>query len=321
MIELHELSFHGTALQRPECVICTARGRLYTADWRGGIGVVDPDGSTRFILPRDPGLKLLPNGIALMPDGSFLVAHLGAETGGVFRLWRDGSLEPFLVELEGRPLPPTNYPHHDSKGRTWITVSTRLVPRALGYRGDHADGFIVLKDRHGARIVADGLGYTNECLVDPSGDWLYVNETFGRKLSRFRIERDGSLGAKQVVAEFGAGVFPDGLTFDASGDVWITSVISNRLIRVDRSGRQELLLDDGDEAHLAWVEEAYTAGRLGRPHLDDVKSSLLRNISSLAFGGADLRTGYLGCLLGDRIASFRSPVAGSPPAHWNWDID
>jgi hypothetical protein len=57
---------------------------------------------------------------------------------------------------------------------------------------------------------------------------------------------------------------------------------------------------------------------MGRPHLDQVVSRRLRNISSLAFGGADLRTGYLGCLLGDSIATFRSPVAGFPPAHWTW---
>jgi hypothetical protein len=44
----------------------------------------------------------------------------------------------------------------------------------------------------------------------------------------------------------------------------------------------------------------------------------LKNISSIAFGGPDLRTAYLGCLLGDALATFRSPVAGAPPAHWNY---
>lgn len=321
MIELDRLSFHGSALNRPECVVCTARGRVYAADWRGGIGIVEPDGSTRFLVARDPGFELKPNGIALMPGGSFLIAHLGAETGGVFRLDRDGALSPFLTELDGRPLPPTNFAHHDSLGRTWITVSTRLVPRALGYRRDVADGFVILKDAHGARIVADGLGYTNECLVDPSGEWLYVNETFARKLSRFRIARDGSLSGKEVVFAFGSGVFPDGLTFDAEGGVWITSVVSNRVLRLDRHGRLDMILEDSEAGHLAWVEEAFLAGKLGRPHLDTVKGLRLRNITSLAFGGPGLKTAYVGCLLGDQIASFPSPVAGWAPVHWDWDVD
>ena len=62
----------------------------------------------------------------------------------------------------------------------------------------------------------------------------------------------------------------------------------------------------------------YQASDMGRPHLDGIKSRRLRNISSLAFGGADLRTAYLGCLLGDSLATFRSPVAGTPPVHWNY---
>jgi hypothetical protein len=43
-----------------------------------------------------------------------------------------------------------------------------------------------------------------------------------------------------------------------------------------------------------------------------------RNVSSLAFGGPDGRTAWLGCLLSDSLATFRSPVAGLPPSHWEW---
>ena len=45
-------------------------------------------------------------------------------------------------------------------------------------------------DEAPARVVADGLGYTNECAIHPSGQWLYVNETFARRLSRFRLAAD-----------------------------------------------------------------------------------------------------------------------------------
>jgi hypothetical protein len=57
---------------------------------------------------------------------------------------------------------------------------------------------------------------------------------------------------------------------------------------------------------------------MGRAHLDNLPSRVLRNVSSLAFGGPDLRTAYVGCLLGDSIAVFDSPVAGHPPAHWRY---
>ena len=86
------------------------------------------------------GEPLKPNGIALLKDGSFLLAHLGAETGGVFRLSRDGHTQPFLRTVDGLELPPTNYVVEDASGRTWITISTRLTPRAMGYRRSCNDG-------------------------------------------------------------------------------------------------------------------------------------------------------------------------------------
>ena len=34
----------GTGLVRPECVLATASGDIYTADWRGGVAHLRPDG-------------------------------------------------------------------------------------------------------------------------------------------------------------------------------------------------------------------------------------------------------------------------------------
>ena len=316
---LEALTWHGHDLQRPECVLTTARGDIYTADWRGGVSHITVDGAQNFYLAQAvSGETLKPNGIALLKDGSFLLAHLGAERGGVHRLQRDGRTEPFLLHVDGAALPPTNFVVEDGVGRFWVTVSTRLSPRALGYRKSCNDGFVAVVDKNGARIAADGLGYANECAVHPSGRWLYVNETFSRKLSRFAIWSDSSLGPKEVVCEFGAGTFPDGLAFDVDGCAWVVSIVSNRLIRVAPDGTQTVWLEDADPDHLAWVEAAYQANEMGRPHLDGVKSKTLKNISSIAFGGADLRTGYLGCLLGDAVAALPMPVAGHPPVHWHF---
>ncbi|MGE5791367.1 MAG: SMP-30/gluconolactonase/LRE family protein [Bacteroidota bacterium] len=318
-IPLESLRFIGRGLHRPECVLATARGDLYAADWRGGVARIAPGGSHELYTGKLPGGRALrPNGIALRPTGSFLLADLGETAGGVFELFRDGRVQPFLTAVDGVELPPTNFVAEDAAGRVWITVSTRKHPRSLDYRPDCAGGFIVLADGKGARIVADGIGYTNEAIVSPDGRWLYVNETFGRRLSRFPIRPDGSLGAKEVVTTFGHGTYPDGLTFDAEGHVWITSVVSNRIIRVAPDGAQALMLEDADPAHLEECEQAYLSGTMGRPHLDKLPSRVLRNVSSLAFGGPDLRTAYVGCLLGDSIAMFDSPVAGHPPPHWRW---
>jgi sugar lactone lactonase YvrE len=316
---LGNLGWRGQDLQRPECVLATADGDLYTADWRGGVAHLRADGSQTLYAGHLPdGGDLRPNGIALQPDGSFLLAHLGPERGGVYRLTRDGRVEPWLLQVQGLPLPPTNFVLPDAEGRTWVTVSTRRTPRALGYRREGGDGFIVCVDARGARVVADGLGYTNEVALHPGGAWLYVNETFARRLTRFAVQADGSLGERQLVAAFGPGTFPDGLAFDEEGAVWVVSIVSNRLIRVMPDGTQTVWLQDAEPAHLAWVEAAYDSGTMDRPHLDGIRSEVLRNISSIAFAGADRRTAVLGCLLGDRLATLTMPAAGVAPIHWNY---
>ncbi|HEV7256901.1 MAG TPA: SMP-30/gluconolactonase/LRE family protein [Bosea sp. (in: a-proteobacteria)] len=318
-LSLDDVSLIGSGLSRPECVLATAKGDLYTADWRGGVAHLRPDGTQTLYTGQTADLPegLRPNGIALEPDGSFLLANLGSEAGGVWRVTRDGQVAPYWTQIDGAPIAPSNYLVRDHVGRLWLTVSTTMVPRSLDYRSDSKSGFIAVMDEKGARIVADGLGFTNECQISQDRRWLYVNETYGRRLSRFALRDDASLGPKEVIHEFGEGQFPDGLAFDIEGKIWIAGVISNQLMRIDpESGHCEIMLSETDPAHVAWVEQAYQANALGRPHMDTNPSTKLRNLSSIAFGGPDLRTGYLGCLLGDAIAVTRLDVAGVPPVHW-----
>lgn len=298
----------GRDLHRPECVHCTAQGDVFVSDWRGGVTRIRSDGSQQ-LFKGDRAVKT--NGFAILPDRSFLLAHLGDDDGGVFRLASDGALSVFLDDL-----PPTNFVH--AHGDTvYVTVSTRLVPRTLARKPGYADGFIVCVDRRGTRVVAEGLGYTNECKVDPTRKWLYVNETFGKRLSRFALRPDGDLGARETVAEFGAGTFPDGLDYDAEGGVWITSVFSNRLMRIAPGGEQRVLLEDNDSRFVARIEEQFARGELVRDVHPEVPAKLIRNLSSSAFGGEDLRTLYLGCLQDSRIYRMPSPVAGARPPHWD----
>ena len=325
LVSAAALARRGAGLNRPECVLATAAGDLYTADWRGGVAHIRPDGTQAFYAGRlpqaaDANRPTRPNGIALRRDGSFLMADLGEELGGVYALTRDGQVREVLTRVDGLNLPPSNFVAEDAQGRIWLTVSTRLAPRALAYNNRVADGFIVLIDEKGARIVADGLGFTNEALVSPDGQWLYVNETYHKKMSRYPLRANGSLGTKEVFTTFGHGAFPDGFAFDSAGGIWVACVIGNQLIRVAPDGSQQVILDDGNAEYVDWVEAAYAKAELGRPHMDKPHATQLKNISSIAFGGADLRTVYLGCLGGDSIAQFRLPdqldLRGHAPVHW-----
>lgn len=315
-----ELRFRGSGLIRPECVVTHVSGWLFTADWKesGGIAAIAPDGRVIRTLARRPaGDPLRPNGIALEASGSFLIAHLGATEGGLFRLYGDGRVEPVLLAVADAPLPPCNFPLIDRRGRIWLTVSTRVIPRADDYRASAASGFIVLIDDRGARIVADGLGYANECVLSADESQLFVNETFARRLTCFAVAEDGSLHGRRTIATFGAGEFPDGVARDSQEHLWVTSFVSNRVLRVSPSGAVVTVLEDCNPAHVTAVEQAFRADALGRPHLDATPSRILPNLSSLSFGGTGLATAHLGTLLGDRVGCFDAAVQGAAHVHYD----
>ena len=316
-LSVDDIAFVGEDIQRGECVMTTRSGDMFLPDKRGGINIIRANGKTERIMAKNAPEGFLPNGIALLPDRSFLMADLGPG-GGVWHMDQAGHMTPRLMEVHGRKLEPTNFVGIDRKGRTWVTVSTHQVPREQAMKKGCGDGYIIVMDGRGARVVAEGIGFTNEAIVDPGGEWLYVNETIARCTSRFPILEDGSLGRKEIFAQYGAATFPDGFTFDAEGGVWIVSVVSNRVIRATPDGKQHVVIQDADPAWLEKVEEAFQDGTYDRSYLDSGGKRPLANLSGIAFGGADLKTVYLASLFGTRVGTFRSPVAGARPVHWEF---
>lgn len=311
----------GHRLVRPECVLTHSSGLLFTSNCAdsGGISVICSNGDTHSQLGTNLQNPIKPNGIALESNGHFLLAHLGSTDGGVYRLAPNGAISDVITHANGYPLPPTNFIAIDNTGRLWLTVSTTVIPRADDYRKRACTGFIAVAEQGqtNARIVASNLAYANECVVDLNNNCVYVNETFGRRLLRFELASDGTLSDRHVLTTFSSGTYPDGLTLEESGNLIVTSIVSNRVIKVSPDGKQELILEDADSAFVEAAESAYRDDCLSSKHLASTGKTKLANISSLAFGGDDRSTAYIGNLLGSYLHSFDTAMHGVAPSHWN----
>jgi sugar lactone lactonase YvrE len=187
------------------------------------------------------------------------------------------------------------------------------------FRPDIADGYIALIDERGIRIVADGFAFTNEVRLDANEEWLYVVETTGQRITRLRVQDDGSLTGREVFGpgKLGKGGFPDGIAFDAYGNLWGTLIMSDVIFVLTPEGDYLELLVDGAPQATAAVEAAFRAGRATPECLLASGGTLAPWFASLTFGGPDLRTCYIGSLRGTRIPFFRAPVAGLPMVHWH----
>jgi gluconolactonase len=316
-VDRSAIAYRGAGLRRPECVLAEADGTLWCSDARGGVMQLRADGSQSVVVPVNAAEEgaSLPNGIALSANGDFLLANWG--TCAIERMSRDGRVTSLCTRIDGRPLGKTNFVLRDSKHRVWFTVTTREEPWTRQLQTKAADGYIGVIDERGARIVAEGFSGTNEIRFDLHEEWLYVVESTGWRISRLRVQADGTLTDREV---FGPPVLPgipDGFAFDAFGNLWVTLTMADRLIALTPEGTMLTLLDDGDAAANAELRQRFDAGTLTPEFMERTHGEIAPWMASIAFGGPDLRTVYLGSVLGTRIPYFRSPVAGRPMIHWS----
>jgi sugar lactone lactonase YvrE len=88
------------------------------------------------------------------------------------------------------------------------------------------------------------LDDTNGLAVDPSGRWLYVDRTFSPdgEVDRVLISNPSRV---EVVGRLGTGVFPDDMTIDKRGILYITGFISGKIHRLDPRTHESCAIASG----------------------------------------------------------------------------
>ena len=328
-IDRSSLQYAGSDLQRPECILAERDGTLWSADARGGVVRIRPDGTQETVIQKSSEdferagseatrylTGTLPNGLAFARNGDFLIANFGNDRLEV--MTRRGDSRVMADSIDGAAVGKVNFVLRDSKDRIWITVSTRIKNWMHALRTDLADGYVARYEDGKFRMVADGFHFTNEIRFDAREEFLYVVETTGGCISRLRVDAKGELRDREVFGpqSLGKGAWPDGIAFDSFGNLWGTLVYSDKLFVLTPEGDLRVLLDEGDPAKVEALERQFFRGAVTEDVLFATGRGIAPWMASVTFGGADLRTVYIGSLKGKRIPYFRSPVAGLPMVHW-----
>jgi sugar lactone lactonase YvrE len=322
------VSYIGHALQRPECILAERDGSLWTADARGGVVHLRPDGAQELItqcVAKDfsgGGEEVsrfvtgtLPNGLAFARSGDFLIANFGTDR--LELMSRTGETRTLIDAIDGEPIGKVNFVLRDSKDRLWLTISTRIKDWTRAVRPSLADGYVAVHDGTSLRIVADGFRFTNEIRFDAREEWLYVVETCGPCITRLRVLEDGSLVDRETFGPADHGAFVDGVAFDAYGNLWGTHIFKDRVFAITPEGDLRILLDDDRESESGQaLMRAFMRDEVTPELIMACGGAIGPWFASVTFGGRDLKTVYIGTLKGDRIPYFRSPVAGLPMVHW-----
>lgn len=325
----------GHDLQRPECILAEPDGTLWSADARGGVMRIAADGTQRFIGQRADArfetaaaassaelehkftTGTLPNGLAFAANGDILISNFGTDCLEV--MTRSGDSRVLYDRIDGLPIGKVNFVLRDSKDRIWITVSTRVNPWTQAAASRVQDGYIAVVERGVLRVVAEGFFFTNEIRLDAKEEWLYIVESSGPHISRMRVVESAqgvALTEREVFGPTHLGGFPDGFAFDSFGNLWCTLVMVDQLIALTPEGERLLLLDDGNPQASQTLLEHMAAGTVTPEDMMNARGTLAPWMASVTFGGPDLRTVYIGSLMGTTIPYFTAPVAGLPMVHW-----
>src|SRR5437588_8065294 len=171
---------------------------MWAADARGGVMRIAPGGEQQIVTQRRSEhfkgadseatrylTGTLPNGLAFAANGDILISNFGTDRLEV--MTRSGESKVLADSIDGEAIGKVNFVLRDSKGRIWITVSTRIKNWMHALKSDLPDGYIARYIDGTFRIVATGFHFTNEIRMDAKEEYMYVAETTGGCISRMRV--------------------------------------------------------------------------------------------------------------------------------------
>jgi sugar lactone lactonase YvrE len=227
-------------LQHPEGVCWDpVRSRIYAGGEGGQIYSIGLDGDVREVA-NTGGVVL---GVAVDGAGSVYacdyvrqdVSKIDPQTGAV---------ETYTKGAPDAAIDEPNWPVFDAHGAMYVTSSLN----GIVFRVEPGGGETTVWSR------AVG-GYPNGCALAPDGSALWVAQSHpeephaGGRVWRIPIRDDGSAGPGEVVVEMPRTV-PDGLVFDAEGNLFVAYYRPDRIDVLRPDGAVVVIVDDWEARRL-----------------------------------------------------------------------
>jgi sugar lactone lactonase YvrE len=286
------------SLTRPEDGLALPDGRLFVADQPNGLRLVETDGTSipfgelaaagyRHRPPNHPGGA---NGVSLEPGGThLLVADIFG--GAIYRVdITSGETEKVYQHRYG-----INTAVRDSEGSIWFTQSAHNPPEAGEARmwasvdRPVAEGALLrLASRDGklaaaAVVVVDSLLFANGLAIDEKSGQLYVAETMGGRVLRFRVDvATGTVSDRSVFVD---GVGADNVELDGEGYLWVAAPMTNELLMVNTStGARHTAFSARTPVHEEFVAEFTRRGQAGASRMELLTPALWAPLPGLVTG-------------------------------------
>ena len=251
-------------LAHPEGVAVSADGAVWCGTENGDVMRIAPDGSRCECVANTGGFLL---GLAIDDAGLVYACDLVKAC-----IWRIDPLTRGATVFARGPVIP-NFPVVDlARGCLYVSDSGGFGKVGPGvWRFD-------LKTGAGTLWCDHDFNFANGMALSPDGNSLMVVETFASSVAQVAINADGSAGAVKTLVT-GIQLLPDGLAFDAAGNLFVSCYEPSRIYRFSTSGKLEIYFDE-PTAHLlchptniAFRGSTLFTANLGRWHISAIETN------------------------------------------------
>jgi gluconolactonase len=223
-IPIEAFEIFAMRIDHPECIAFDRRGDLWSGGEAGQIYRIPPDGNAQLVA----NIGGFCGGLAFSSADELFVCNPAL---GIVKVSADGKFSVFATHAGEHKLICPNYGLFDSAGNYYITDSGQWKKN---------NGYLLRFTPDGkGQILAGPFGYANGLALSADGRFLFMVESNTDSVFRFQISPDGSVGQPELYAS-GCGRFPDGLTLDAEGNLYVCCYASDEIWRVN-PGREKTL--------------------------------------------------------------------------------
>jgi uncharacterized protein (TIGR03437 family) len=335
----------ATPLASPQGVVADAAGNIYIADSNtsvirrvdasGTIRTYAGGGGSRFYSAPGPALQALlksPVHVSIAPDGSLLIADKGQFM--VFQVTPGGALtavagySPNFNPLDGGPATSglLTRPYGaaiDAAGNIFIADSGNHRIRKVAMT-DAGSAITTVAGNGVPGASGDGIQATNASIdtpefiaVDRSGN-LYISDTFTHRIRKVTpagvistVAGNGQLGSGGDGQQASSAqlAFPQGLAFDAAGNLYIADTQNQKIRRVTPNGVISTFAGNG-KSGFAGDNGPATGASLNQPWdvtVDLAGNVYIADVNNLRIRRVDLN-GVITTFAGDPNGSFADGI-------------
>lgn len=261
----------ATGVDHPECVAFDRGGDLWAGGEAGQIYRISSDRKPQLITTMGGFC----GGLAFSPKDELFVCNPSL---GIVRVEPSGKFSEFASHAGEHKLLCPNYGVFDSAGNYYVTDSGQWKKN---------NGYLIRFSPDGkGQILAGPFGYANGLALSADEKFLFMVESNTDSVFRFEIFSNGSIGQRELYAD-ACGRFPDGLTLDAEGNLYVCCYASDEIWRISLKREKTLF---------AW----------------DRWAILLGSPTNMAFGGKDFDELYCANLARTTITRAKIGRKGQP---------